>query len=108
MVLLVRNSPALVSIQRRQLFWRRQCRTLRPISEPLRPRTRVAPNTPTLRGEPLVAGTASGPLLHADVGLSFWGGVCSETGAIIDAHHPLHGELLASGVRVAPGVRLVW
>lgn len=36
----------------------------------------------------LVDGAAQGELLHADTGLSFWGGVDPATGRVIDRHHP--------------------
>ena len=32
-------------------------------------------------------------------GLSFWGGVDAATGQVIDAHHHLHGQVLAGNVR---------
>jgi predicted aconitase/predicted aconitase with swiveling domain len=56
-------------------------------------------------GRFLVAGTGQGDLLVSDTGLSFWGGVDSRTGAIIDQHHPLHGQRLAQRVLAIPGAR---
>lgn len=53
----------------------------------------------------LVAGEAEGPLLRADVGLSFWGGVDPATGLVIDRRHPLHGESLAGQVLAIPSGR---
>ena len=43
----------------------------------------------------LVPGAAAGPVVCCDEGLSFWGGVDPDTGRIIDAHHPNHGQDLA-------------
>ena len=48
----------------------------------------------SLSGRCLVAGSAKGALLYADVGLSFWGGVEPFTGEVIDRHHPLSGQLI--------------
>ncbi|MGE5766842.1 MAG: aconitase X [Bacteroidota bacterium] len=57
------------------------------------------------RGKPLVPGEAEGALLAAPLGLSFWGGVDSLTGRVIDRHHPLHGESIAGCVLAIPGGR---
>ena len=38
-------------------------------------------------------------------GLSFWGGVHPETGAVIDAHHPLNGQSLAGKIVLMPTSR---
>lgn len=40
----------------------------------------------------LIPGTAAGPVVATQEGLSFWGGVDGATGRIIDAHYPLHGR----------------
>ena len=53
----------------------------------------------------LVSGSASGQILHADTGLSFWGGVDPTTGIIIDVHHPLHGECITGKVLAIPQSR---
>lgn len=61
-----------------------------------------------LHGDPvrvLVDGAAQGELLHADTGLSFWGGVDAATGRVIDSHHPLHGQSLAGRVLAIPSGR---
>ena len=64
------------------------------------------PSTPTaLSGRSLVAGAAQGPLLFAEVGLSFWGGVDPVSGEVIDRHHPLSGECLAGRVLAIPSGR---
>jgi predicted aconitase/predicted aconitase with swiveling domain len=56
-------------------------------------------------GRFLVAGTAQGELLVSETALSFWGGVDSRTGTIIDQHHPLRGQSLAQRVLAVPGAR---
>ena len=59
----------------------------------------------SLSGRSLVDGAAVGPLLYADVGLSFWGGVDPFSGEVIDRHHPLSGECLAGRVLAIPSGR---
>ena len=59
----------------------------------------------SLCGRSLVDGAAVGPLLYADVGLSFWGGVDPLSGEVIDHHHPLSGECLAGRVLAIPSGR---
>ena len=49
----------------------------------------------SIEGRSLVAGRGQGSLLHADLGLSFWGGVDPFSGEVIDRHHPLSGQSLA-------------
>jgi cis-L-3-hydroxyproline dehydratase len=56
-------------------------------------------------GHCVVPGAADGELLHADVGLSFMGGVDSSTGRVIDTHHPLHGKGVAGKVLALPSGR---
>ena len=53
----------------------------------------------------LVGGSASGRLVHADVGLSFWGGVDPLTGIVIDHTHPLHKQSVADKVLAIPNGR---
>ena len=53
----------------------------------------------------LVPGAAAGPVVCCDEGLSFWGGVDPDTGRIIDAHHPNHGQDLAGRVVLMPSSR---
>ena len=59
----------------------------------------------SLAGRSLVDGAAFAPLLYADVGLSFWGGVDPFSGEVIDRHHPLSGECLAGRVLAIPSGR---
>jgi cis-L-3-hydroxyproline dehydratase len=56
-------------------------------------------------GRSVVPGAADGELLHADVGLSFMGGVDSSTGQVIDTHHPLHGQTVDGKVLALPSGR---
>jgi cis-L-3-hydroxyproline dehydratase len=56
-------------------------------------------------GQPVVAGSARGEAVVADVPLSFWGGFDPETGIIIDRRHPLSGRLAAGRVLVIPSGR---
>lgn len=63
------------------------------------------PRSTFLTGRSLAPGAAQGALLFADVGLSFWGGVDSATGEVIDRHHPLSGEYLADCVLAIPSGR---
>jgi cis-L-3-hydroxyproline dehydratase len=58
-----------------------------------------------LHGKALIAGQASGPVLHADIGLSFMGGVDAATGRVIDVHHPLCGQSVAGKVLCIPSGR---
>jgi len=53
-----------------------------------------------LRGEVLIGGTASGPVLRLDAPISFWGGVDPETSAICLAGHPQNGVRIAGTVLV--------
>jgi predicted aconitase/predicted aconitase with swiveling domain len=59
----------------------------------------------SLNGRCLVAGSAQGELLYADVGLSFWGGVEPFTGEVIDRHHPLSGQFINGRVLAIPSGR---
>ena len=56
-------------------------------------------------GTSLVDGRASGEVLFADVGLSFWGGVDPQTGEIVDRDHPLCGRNVAGRIVAIPGGR---
>ncbi|HET8716288.1 MAG TPA: DUF126 domain-containing protein [Nocardioidaceae bacterium] len=50
-------------------------------------------------GRTLAGGDAVGPVLRLDEPVSFWGGV-DASGAVIDVHHPQHGQSLAGTVLV--------
>jgi len=56
-------------------------------------------------GRTIVAGRAAGEVLHANVGLSFWGGVNPTSGEVIDRHHPLSGARLAGNILAIPSGR---
>ena len=58
-----------------------------------------------IEGTALVNGFASGPLLLANTGLSFWGGVDPNSGEIIDQHHPLFGQNISGCVLAIPNGR---
>ena len=55
-----------------------------------------------LTARELVGGRAQGEVLHADVGLSFWGGVDPLLGTVIDHTHPCHNECITDKVFVIP------
>ncbi|CAG8881891.1 unnamed protein product [Penicillium nalgiovense] len=52
-----------------------------------------------------VRGKASGTLIASGLELSFWGGVNSETGEVIDRHHDLSGHRLQDTVLAIPSGR---
>jgi cis-L-3-hydroxyproline dehydratase len=58
-----------------------------------------------LQGKALIAGRASGDVLHAETGLSFMGGVDASSGRVIDVHHPLCGKSVAGKVLCIPSGR---
>jgi uncharacterized protein len=55
-----------------------------------------------LTGRTLVEGDAAGPVLALVVPLSFWGGVDTATGLIVDRSHPARGACLTGGILVMP------
>lgn len=58
-----------------------------------------------LQGQVIVAGSASGDVLHATQPLSFWGGYDAASGRITDTHHPLAGAMAAGRALVLPATR---
>lgn len=58
-----------------------------------------------LQGRSVVGGTAPGQLLFSNTALSFWGGVDSQTGTIVDRHHPLHGTSISGRLLAIPTSR---
>ena len=58
-----------------------------------------------IRGTPLIAGKATGPLLVSHEPLSFWGGYDYKTGTIIDQRHPLAGERAGGRILALPFTR---
>jgi cis-L-3-hydroxyproline dehydratase len=65
----------------------------------------MKPGAIQIRGRCLVDGEASGKVLHANTGLSFWGGVDPQTGIVIDRRHPLHGQCLTGAIVAIPSGR---
>jgi predicted aconitase with swiveling domain len=55
-----------------------------------------------LIGRPVVAGSAEGAALVSKETLSFWGGVCPQTGQVIDRRHELLGVTVTGKVFVFP------
>jgi uncharacterized protein len=62
-------------------------------------------NARTFGAVTLVPGAASGSILKLDEPLSFWGGLDSATGMIIDRRHPQCGVRVAGRVLMMPGGR---
>ena len=62
-------------------------------------------NAPTFDAVTLVPGAASGPVLKLDEPLSFWGGLDSATGTIIDRSHPQAGASVAGAMLMMPAGR---
>jgi uncharacterized protein len=52
--------------------------------------------------QPLLVGSAHGPVLKLDAPLSFWGGVDPKTGAIIQVRHPQCGVSISGTILVLP------
>ncbi|MGB2301338.1 MAG: aconitase X [Candidatus Puniceispirillaceae bacterium] len=57
------------------------------------------------RGKTLISGKVSGDILICSEGVSFWGGVDSNTGQIIDTHHSQYGQLVAGNIVMMPSSR---
>ncbi len=55
-----------------------------------------------MKGRPLVAGEAVGPLLSLTHPISFWGGVDPERATITDPRHPQHGVSIEGTVLLIP------
>lgn len=53
----------------------------------------------------MVVGTAEGRVVHLSQPLSFWGGVDSATGTVIDRSHPECGAVLAGCILIMPSGR---
>ena len=63
-----------------------------------------APNTEAV-GRMLTTGDVTGEILVCSEGLSFWGGVDPETGAIIDIYHPCHQKIISGKILMMPSSR---
>lgn len=59
----------------------------------------------TLTAQSILSGTAEGPVISTTEALSFWGGVDPASGAVIDVHHPLHGQCLTGAALLMPSSR---
>ena len=57
---------------------------------------------PAFKARTLIEGSASGEALVLSEPLSFWGGLDSARGEIIDRHHPQAGEVVSGRVLVMP------
>lgn len=55
-----------------------------------------------VRARPLVAGSASGPVLWLDEPVSFWGGVDPDDGRIVDSRHPQANVSVTSTILCLP------
>lgn len=53
----------------------------------------------------ILTGSAEGPVVATDEPLSFWGGIETATGRVIDVHHPLHGTCITGMVLAMPSTR---
>ena len=53
----------------------------------------------------LTKGDVSGEILVCSEGLSFWGGVDPDTGAIIDIHHPCYQRIISGKILMMPSSR---
>ena len=58
-----------------------------------------------IAGTVLVEGRSTGELLVSHVGISFWGGIDTETGVVIDEHHPLKHNNVKDKILVIPSGR---
>ena len=56
----------------------------------------------TLIGKPIVPGSAEGAALVSREALSFWGGICPQTGEVIDRRHELSGSNVKGRIFVFP------
>lgn len=55
-----------------------------------------------LQGTPVVAAAAEGVSLLLQEPLSWWGGIDSGTGAVIDRHHPQFGAVTTGRILILP------
>lgn len=58
-----------------------------------------------IKGQVVVAGATSGPVIASREPLSFWGGYDQQTGEIIDRRHPLSGQMAAGSILALPAAR---
>lgn len=55
-----------------------------------------------IKGKTIVSGTARGQVLATDQTISFWGGVDTKTGEIVDPRHNLFGQTISEKILVFP------
>ncbi len=58
-----------------------------------------------LQARAVIPGSAQGEILFTNTPLSFWGGICSETGEIIDRRHEKSGETVTGKIFAFPNGR---
>ncbi|HLZ68010.1 MAG TPA: DUF126 domain-containing protein [Aliidongia sp.] len=58
-----------------------------------------------MRAEPILPGSASGPILRLDGPLSFWGGVDPATGALTDPQAQHRGTRIGGSILMVPETR---
>lgn len=58
-----------------------------------------------MKGEILLAGSGSGPILRLTDPISFWGGIDPATGRITDPRQPAHGRNIAGTVLALASTR---
>ncbi len=56
----------------------------------------------TLKGRKVAKGKASGEALVSTDGISFYGGVDTETGKVVEKDHPLEGKCMTGKILVFP------
>ena len=59
----------------------------------------------SIKGKPIILGSAKGVALVSNEPLSFWGGYDWKTGEIIDRRHPLSGSIAKDKILVIPFAR---
>jgi predicted aconitase with swiveling domain len=59
----------------------------------------------TIKGKPVISGSANGTALVSREPLSFWGGYDWKTGEIIDRRHPLSGLIAKDKILAIPFTR---
>jgi predicted aconitase with swiveling domain len=78
--------------------------------EPIHPLPRMKPIHPLPRMKPIhllphVVGVVTAPILKLEASISFWGGLDTASGLVIDAQHPDRGSSIVGRCLVLPGIR---
>jgi predicted aconitase with swiveling domain len=58
-----------------------------------------------LQASAVIPGSAQGQILFTNTPLSFWGGICAETGEIIDRRHESSGRIITGKIFAFPNGR---